>query len=213
MLYNRAACDGNRRVVCVVLERQNGVISQSIEHVGIILSTFTKINHCAVSNAKILGGFGDAGLVPSDPDRVPAKLHIKTLTPPSSSSNRSFYVKRTPATLYRLEKQKQQIRDLQIKIYLMVLLQSKCLKALEKGAEMAMQNSALFQHRVHQLYMSNKHQKEKKKTRAFIQYGGNSYSFAEVVYSDVFHDGAVGMTWRGLTLETRITKRCFPHRK
>ena len=39
---------------------------------------------------------------------------------------------------------------------------------------MAMQNSILLQQEVHQLHVSNKHQKEKKKlTRTFIQDGGS----------------------------------------
>ena len=43
-----------------------------------------------------------------------------------------------------------------------------------KGAEMAMQNSILFQQKINQLRTSNKNQKEKKKmTRAFIQDGGS----------------------------------------
>lgn len=38
---------------------------------------------------------------------------------------------------------------------------------------MAMQNSILLQQEIHQLHTSNKHQKKKKLTRAFIQDGGS----------------------------------------
>ena len=47
------------------------------------------------------------------------------------------------------------------------------LEKVIKGAEMAMQNSILLQQELHQLHTSNKYQKGKKKTRAFIQDGGS----------------------------------------
>ena len=142
------------------------------------LSIYTKIHHCAFSEANILSGFGAAGLVPFNPERVLAKLNIKkfkTPTPPSSSSsNQSFYLGKTPANLYELEKQKQQIQDLQHQSLSHGVVAEQMLGKIIKGAEMAMQNSILLQHQVHQLYMSNENQKEKKKkTRAFIQDGGS----------------------------------------
>ena len=77
------------------------------------LSIYTKIHGQAFSKANILSGFSAAGLIPLNSEKVLARLNIKTLTPPSSSSsNQSFYLGRTPANLYQLNKQKKQIQDL-----------------------------------------------------------------------------------------------------
>ena len=143
---------------------QNGI--HTIDKID-FLSIYAKIHHCAFSKANILSGFGAAGLVPFNPERMLAKLNIKkfkTLTPPSSSSsNQSFYLGKTPANLYELEKQKQQIHDLQHQSLSHGVVTEQMLEKVMKGAEMAMQNSILLQHQVHQLYTSNEHQKEKKK--------------------------------------------------
>ena len=49
------------------------------------LSIYTKIHGQAFSTTNILSGFTAAGLIPSKPERVLAKLNIKIPTPPSSS--------------------------------------------------------------------------------------------------------------------------------
>ena len=138
------------------------------------LSIYTKIHGQAFSKANILSGFSAAGLIPLNSEKVLARLNIKTPTPPSSSSsNQSFYLGRTPANLYQLNKQKKQIQDLQQQSLSSVVAEQ-ALEKVIKGAEMAMQNSILLQQELHQLHASNKHQKEKKKTtRAFIQDGGS----------------------------------------
>ena len=138
------------------------------------LSIYTKIHGRAFSTTNISSGFTAAGLIPLKPERVLAKLNIKTPTPPSSSSsNQSFYLGRTPANLYQLNQQKKQIQDLQQQSLSSVVAEQTLGKII-KGAEMAMQNSILLQQEIHQLHMLNRHQKEKKKTtRAFIQDGGS----------------------------------------
>ena len=69
------------------------------------LSVYTKIHGQAFSKANILSGFSAAGLIPLNSEKVLARLNIKTPTPPSSSSsNQSFYLGRTPANLYQLNK-------------------------------------------------------------------------------------------------------------
>ena len=98
---------------------------------------------------------------------------MKTPTPPSSSSsNPSFYLGKTPANLYQLNQQKKQLQELQ-KQSLSSIAAEQMLEKVIKGAEMAMQNSVLLQQEVHQLQASNKHQKEKKNIRAFIQDEGS----------------------------------------
>ena len=150
---------------------QNGI--HAIDKMD-FLSIYTKIHGRAFSTTNISSGFTAAGLIPLKPERVLAKLNIKTPTPPSSSSsNQSFYLGRTPANLYQLNQQKKQIQDLQQQSLSSVVAEQTLGKII-KGAEMAMQNSILLQQEIHQLHMLNRHQKEKKKiTRAFIQDGGS----------------------------------------
>ena len=77
------------------------------------LSIYRKIHHQVFSKTNISSGFAAAGLIPLKPERVLAKLNIKTPTPPSSSSsNQSFYLGKTPVNLYQLNQQKKQIQDL-----------------------------------------------------------------------------------------------------
>ena len=109
-----------------------------------------KIHHCAFSKANILSGFGAAGLVPFDPERVLAKLNIKKFKTPtpssSSSSNQSFYWGKTPANLYKLEKQKQQIHDLQHQsLSYGVVVEQNAWKGY-KSAEMAMRRGSSALH-------------------------------------------------------------------
>ena len=150
---------------------QNGI--QTIDKID-FLSIYTKVYANAFSKTNIQSGFGAAGLIPLKPERVLAKLHIKTPTPPSSSgSNQSFYLGKTPANLYQLNQQKKQIQELQ-KHSLSSIAAEQMLEKVIKGAEMAMQNSVLLQQELHQLHTSNEYQKKKKKTtRAFIQDGGS----------------------------------------
>ena len=138
------------------------------------ISIYSSIHGHAFSKNNILSAFAAAGLIPFKPERVLAKLNVKTPTPPSSSSsNQSFYLGRTPANLYQLNQQKKQIQDLQQQSLSSVVAEQTLGKII-KGAEMAMQNSILLQQEIHQLHMLNRHQKEKKKTtRAFIQDGGS----------------------------------------
>jgi len=150
---------------------QNGI--HAIDKMD-FLSIYTKVHGQAFSETNILSAFAAAGLIPLKPERVLAKLNIKTPTPPSSSSsNQSFYLGKTPANLYQLNQQKKQIQDLQ-KQSLSSIAAEQMLEKVIKGAEMAMQNSILLQQELHQLHTSKKHQNEKKKTtRAFIQDGGS----------------------------------------
>ena len=68
---------------------QNGI--HTIDKID-FLSICTKVYANAFSKTNIQSGFGAAGLIPLKPERVLAKLHVKTPTPPSSSSsNQSFY--------------------------------------------------------------------------------------------------------------------------
>ena len=77
---------------------QNGI--HAIDKMD-FLSIYTKIHGQAFSEINILSGFAAVGLIPLKPERVLAKLNIKILTPPSSSSsNQSFYLGKTPANLY-----------------------------------------------------------------------------------------------------------------
>ena len=86
---------------------QNGI--HTIDKVD-FLSIYSKIHHQAFSKSNISSGFAAAGLIPLKPERVLAKLNIKTPTPPSSSSsNQSFYLGKTPVNLYQLNQQKKQI--------------------------------------------------------------------------------------------------------
>ena len=121
-----------------------------------------------------MSGFVAAGLIPFKPERVLAKLNIKTPTPPSSSSsNQSFYLGRTPANLHQLNQQKKQIQDLQNQSLSSVVAEQ-ILEKFMKSTEVAMQDAVLLRQELHQLRTSNKQQREKKKmTRAFIQDGGS----------------------------------------
>ena len=150
---------------------QNGI--HTIDKID-FLSIYSKVYANTFSKTNIQSGFGAAGLIPLKPERVLAKLHIKTPTPPSSSgSNQSFYLGKTPANLYQLNQQKKQIQELQ-KHSLSSIAAEQMLEKVIKGAEMAMQNSVLLQQELHQLHTSNEYQKKKKKTtRAFIQDGGS----------------------------------------
>ena len=118
---------------------------------------YIKIHGRAFSTTNISSGFTAAGLIPLKPERVLAKLNIKTPTPPSSSSsNQSFYLGRTPVNLYQLNQQKKQIQDLQQQSLSSVIAEQTLEKVI-KGAEMAMQNSLLLQQELHQLHTSKKH--------------------------------------------------------
>ena len=117
------------------------------------LSIYTKIHGQEFSKANILSSFSAAGLIPLNSEKVLARLNIKTPTPPSSSSNQSFYLGRTPANLYQLNKQKKQIQDLQQQSLSSVVAEQ-ALEKVIKGAEMAMQNCILLQQELHQLHAS-----------------------------------------------------------
>lgn len=152
---------------------QNGI--HAIDKRG-FLSFYTSVHDNAFSKTNISSGFTAAGLVPFKPERVLAKPHIKmkTHTPPSSSSsNQSFYLGKTPANLYQLNQQRKQIQELQSQS-LSSTIAEQVLEKVMKGAEKAMQDHILSQQELHQLRMSDNHQKEKKKMkRAFIQDGGS----------------------------------------
>lgn len=181
----------------VVLEKQNGTISVHRAHWKYIICLHQNQSLYIFECQYISWFWGCWSSSPFDPDGVLAKLHMKTPTPPSSSSNQSFLFRNnTSQSLSPSEAETTYSWPLNQVLFHGVVAE----QMLEniKGVEMAMQNFALLRHQVHQLYMP-----KKRKPRAFIQDGAHSYSFAEVVYSDVFHDGAVGITWRGLTLDTK----------
>ena len=138
------------------------------------LSIYSSIHRHALSKANILSGFKATGLIPLNSESVISKLQLqmKTPTPPtSSSSNQSFYLGRTPANLYQLNRQKQQLQELQNQD-LSSLVAEEALQKIMKGAEIAMQNAVLLQEEVHRLQRLNQQKNKRKAPRRFIQNGG-----------------------------------------
>lgn len=139
------------------------------------LHIYPAVHQKALSSSNIRSGFAATGLIPFSPERVLSKLNIqhKTPTPPSSShSNQSFGAGKTPANIYKLEKQKQRIESLRGVVSPSTV--DEAMKKVIKGAEMTMQNAILLQQRVDKLQSENQYRKTRReRTRQFIKNGGS----------------------------------------
>lgn len=140
------------------------------------LSIYGSIHSKSMSSNNIISGFKATGLVLLDSSVVLSKLKIKlkTPTPPSSSgSNQSFYLGKTPANLYQLNRQKEQLHELQNQAMSSAVAESMLGKVI-KGAEIAMQNAVLLQDQLQCYQTASEYQKKKKAIpRKFIQDGGS----------------------------------------
>lgn len=119
------------------------VINQSIKQTSYII--ISKYTTQAFPKANILSGSRATGLVPLDIQNVLSTLRIQRKTPPPpptfSHSNTSFYLGKTPANLYQLDRKKSQ--DLADQ-GLSTLVADNVLEKVIKGAEFATQKLFYF---------------------------------------------------------------------
>ncbi|OJJ94592.1 hypothetical protein ASPACDRAFT_128242 [Aspergillus aculeatus ATCC 16872] len=111
------------------------------------LQLYHSVHAKAFFNINILSGFRATGLVPLNSQKVLSTLRIqlKTPTPPTSShSNQSFYLGKTPANLYELGRQRQEIQELADQ-GLASMVSHKVIEKVIKAAEQSMQNAVLLQ--------------------------------------------------------------------
>jgi hypothetical protein len=115
----------------------------------------------ASNNATLLGSLQEAV----------ASLELP-IPPTSANSNQSFHLGKTPSNLYQLNRQKEQLQELQNQAFYSSIAEQTLEKVIN-GCETAMQNAVLLQQENHRLNMENQRQNKKQVPLYSIQEEGS----------------------------------------
>ena len=131
------------------------------------LPLYRQARQAALHQNNIQAGFAATGLVPYNPDRVLAQLHIeyRTLSPQRPQSNASWAVE-TPHNIAELQQQTALIRRyLKQRTHSPPSPTEQALTQLVKSCEMAMSSAVLLASENKKLQVENQRQKRKRATR------------------------------------------------
>ncbi|RFU25062.1 hypothetical protein B7463_g11274, partial [Scytalidium lignicola] len=144
------------------------------------LELYPIVRQQTFKSTTIQNGFAATGLVPYDPERVLAKLHVqvdKTPTPPGSShssNSRAQWVPETPHNPIQLQLQSQTIQRLLREQNSPPTPTKTALKQLVKGCELAMHNAVFLAKEIEELKAVNASMQRKlRRSRKQLVYTGS----------------------------------------